>query len=387
MNESESEKVDTEPPKPSVDDHEDTKDITNETAEEAKSPSEEDKEESLNNKNGMTKEEMNSAMQETNKMLKDKVMGYSVCKDTGSNLGKNRPHDCNILLIGPTGVGKSSFIKSVSYALYEADIHKELQNLPIHNGVENEGTKRFTTIRIKPEFTPGNDERDDYDGIVFQDTRGQIFFDNYENQQVSLLIKGGLKNNSEIEQVQELSYIKHLLYWIKGDQYLFPDDIYEAKKTLNNRPHTLVFVFDGSAEKVPNGEDETDFYSKIISEVRNKGKLFKNLGYGKPQIILTKKDLYKESLIKSGKLEEEYDIEQFRFLIKEREALVASNLGVDAENVHFITNYHKIGKETIEYEEDDEIVNDVLSVVFNCLMAGDEYIEGHVEPESRCVLQ
>lgn len=52
-------------------------------------------------------------------------------------------------------------------------------------------------------------------------------------------------------------------FW-KKDCELFPPEIINSDSTLASKPHCIVFVFDGSLEEVPNGEEEADFYRAII---------------------------------------------------------------------------------------------------------------------------
>jgi hypothetical protein len=35
-------------------------------------------------------------------------------------------------------------------------------------------------------------------------------------------------------------------------------------KSLKRKPHCIVFVFDGSLDEIPNGEEETNFYKEIL---------------------------------------------------------------------------------------------------------------------------
>jgi hypothetical protein len=51
-------------------------------------------------------------------------------------------------------------------------------------------------------------------------------------------------------------------FW-KRDYELFPNHILSEKK-LSTDPHCLLFVFDGSLDEVPNGQEEITFYNEII---------------------------------------------------------------------------------------------------------------------------
>ena len=44
----------------------------------------------------------------------------------------------------------------------------------------------------------------------------------------------------------------------------------KGDKGLKSRPHCLVFVFDGSMDSIPNGEEEVQFYKEIIQMARER---------------------------------------------------------------------------------------------------------------------
>lgn len=53
-------------------------------------------------------------------------------------------------------------------------------------------------------------------------------------------------------------------FW-KRDVELFPSAIIKkGGSSLKQKPHCIVFVFDGSMDHIPNGEEETKFYKDII---------------------------------------------------------------------------------------------------------------------------
>jgi hypothetical protein len=60
-------------------------------------------------------------------------------------------------------------------------------------------------------------------------------------------------------------------FW-KNDNDLFPANIKKniRSPTLEDRPHCVVFVFDGSMDEIPNGEEETKFYKDIIQMARDR---------------------------------------------------------------------------------------------------------------------
>jgi hypothetical protein len=50
-------------------------------------------------------------------------------------------------------------------------------------------------------------------------------------------------------------------FW-KRDAELFPPEIINPNSgnTMQSRPHCILFVFDGSMDEIPNGDEETEFY-------------------------------------------------------------------------------------------------------------------------------
>ena len=65
----------------------------------------------------------------------------------------------------------------------------------------------------------------------------------------------------------------HLLweFW-KRDTELFPNSILQTgSSTVRAKPHCVCFVFDGSIDEIPNGEEETNFYKEILDMARDRG--------------------------------------------------------------------------------------------------------------------
>ena len=79
-------------------------------------------------------------------------------------------------------------------------------------------------------------------------------------------------------------------FW-KKDEDLFPIEIINKNKGINSKPHCLVFVFDGSLDEIPNGEEEAEFYRNIIESSKTKKGMH-------PFVIVTKIDLFEEKLKK-----------------------------------------------------------------------------------------
>lgn len=116
--------------------------------------------------------------------------------------------------------------------------------------------------------------------IIVHDTRGQIWMDEKEMVQLNLIIEGRIKDMSVVEQ-RQYRYAYFLWEFWKRDTELFPKSIIRrGDPTLKTKPHCVMFVFDGSMDEIPNGEEETKFYKDIINLARERK-------YYYPQIVLT----------------------------------------------------------------------------------------------------
>ena len=86
--------------------------------------------------------------------------------------------------------------------------------------------------------------------------------------------------------IEQRNYRYAYLLWEfwKRDSELFCEGDLEEYSDLNTKPHSIIFVFDGSLDKVPNGKEEIEFYSQVLKKCRDKG-------YFYPQIVLTRVDI------------------------------------------------------------------------------------------------
>jgi hypothetical protein len=87
-------------------------------------------------------------------------------------------------------------------------------------------------------------------------------------------------------------------FW-KNDSDLFPSNIKKnvSNPSLKDKPHCVVFVFDGSMDEIPNGEEETKFYKDIIQMARDRK-------YFYPQVVLTCQDKILKELLEEMEEEE-----------------------------------------------------------------------------------
>lgn len=124
-------------------------------------------------------------------------------------------------------------------------------------------------------------------------------------------------------------------FW-KRDEELFPTNI--IQNNGSGQPHCICFVFDGSIDEIPNGEEETSFYKDILQMARDRG-------YHHPQVILTCIDkveqiMNEEEEERLGRPLDEFERDyKLREIIDTKIEKVVLNLGIARSSVHFIENY------------------------------------------------
>ena len=276
------------------------------------------------------------------------------------------------MVFGPSGSGKSSLIRSMFIALTNSiDVPIDVaQNIKIANLTHNEGTRRYTKIPIKKpnknEFViDGRKYVYDDSGINLIDTRGQILLDNNEEEKINIMMDGRVKNMSMIES-RNYRYAYLLWEFWKSDYELFVDNDMNKEPDLNTKPHSIIFVFDGSLDKVPNGDEEVAFYNKILKKCQDKG-------YHSPQIVLTRIDKLEDQikkLIKNGIIPKEQREAKLKEIQDKKIEDVSYKLGVPRTNVHFVENY------TEKHIEVSVAINYyTIKIVDECLKECDKFIE------------
>lgn len=267
------------------------------------------------------------------------------------------PSSLNILLFGPSGSGKSSLLRTFYRSFHNTkDLPDEIHHkLVVKGTTHNEGTTLYTTVVIKPETSTEH-------GIKVHDTRGQIWMDVKEKAQADLLLQGKVKDMARVEQRNQ-RYAYLLWEFWKKDTQLFPTEIMKNNPSLVDKPHCLLFIFDGSLEDIPNGEEETTFYREILQMARVKG-------YFYPQIVLTHIDRVEASIREEEKLREILDAKIEGVVMK---------LGIPRSSVHFIENYH-------ESQVDSDLSVDFhsLRLLHESVQQGDAFLQSQLKEKYSC---
>lgn len=194
----------------------------------------------------------------TYKLLNDKL----IFMNASSNISVNK---CNILLFGPSGSGKSSFIKTLYRAVYGTHYlpPEAVNKLVIKDTNQNEGTLCFTRLHLKEESKQTS-------GVVICDTRGHIWMNEEEKEQFKVIVDGKVKEDIIIKQSSNRSPMLLWEFW-KKDSEMFPKEIFFSNEPgLDSIPHTVVLVFDGSIDNIIDLDDEK-FYKDLVDICYKKG--------------------------------------------------------------------------------------------------------------------
>ena len=321
---------------------------------------------------------MQQIMQKQIEAIQEQIINYQVLplRNTTKYNYDDVPGHIDILLFGPAGAGKTSLIKTFYRALHQKQqLPKQLaESLTVKSRDRNEGTTEFTRVTIKPEYDPEalvsnenagkekkkkvpHDEEEKEHQIIVHDTRGQIWMDDRELNQLNLVIDGKVADKSLVEQ-RNYRYAYLLWEFWKRDTELFPPNIIREGRGLKTKPHCICFVFDGSMDEIPNGEEETNFYKEIITLARDRK-------YYYPQIVLTCIDKVEQIMLEEeeerlGRPLDDFEREQrLREIIDMKIEKVVLNLGISRSSVHFVENYKSVldieqsGQKIEDLEEED----------------------------------
>ena len=287
--------------------------------------------------------------------MRQKILNYNLLTEKtiffSSSPGSSKINRCNVILFGPSGSGKSSFIKSLYRALYNSPIlpPDASNKLKIKSRYHNEGTLNFTQLHLV-------EETDNSSGIILCDTRGHFKMNENEKEQFKIILDGKVRDGMRIEQRENRDPFALWEFWKKSSE-LFPNEIINPEEpNMSSIPHAVVFIFDGSSDQIVQEEDEK-FYKELIV-------LCKRKGYSSVHVILTRIDVFEKMIFNRNKNISE--IERNTKLNKKKDEKieeVIQTLGVNRSNIHFLENYHLEGQEKNSVEIDYHILKTMIDIL------------------------
>jgi len=304
--------------------------------------------------------------------MRNKILTYKLLTEKtifiNSTNTANFIDKSNIILFGPSGSGKSSFIKSLYRSLYNSQIlpPEVMNKLIIRGKYQNEGTLNFTKLYLVLKTKTNS-------GITLCDTRGHFKMNQYEKEQFKILLDGKVKDGVKIEQRKERDPFSLWEFW-KRDTELFPKEIFDAKEPgINCIPHAVVFVFDGSTDNVIQEED-IYFYKDLVNFSKNKG-------YQDIHVVLTRIDLFEKMVNKRYKhLPKSERNAKLNILKDQKIEKVIEILNVNRSNIHFIENYH----EDNQKENNLEIDYHILKALVDILNSSESYMLYYMNQRQTC---
>ena len=286
--------------------------------------------------------------------MRQKILNYKLLSEKTiyfSQSPSSKINQCNVILLGPSGSGKSSFIKSLYRALYNSpnlppDAMTKLKIKDVHH---NEGTLNFTKLHLVEETKNSS-------GILLCDTRGHVNMNEKEKEQFKIILDGKVKDGVFIQQRNTRNPYALWEFWKKSSE-LFPSEILtEEDPNINSIPHAVVFFFDGSTDEVVQSEDNK-FYKELVY-------LSKRKGYNNIQIILSRIDVFENKFYERNKnisqSEKNIKLNKSKDIQIER---VIQALGVNRSNIHFLENYHNEGQINNSVEIDYHILRTMMDIL------------------------
>ena len=303
--------------------------------------------------------------------MRQKILNYKLLTEQSiffTPSPSSKINRCNVILLGPSGSGKSSFIKSLYRAIYNSpNLPPEaITKLKIKDVHHNEGTLNFTKLHLVEETKNSS-------GILLCDTRGHVNMNENEKEQFKIMLDGRVKDDVYIEQRSNRDPFALWEFWKKSSE-LFPNEILNSEEpTISSIPHAVVFFFDGSTEEVVQSEDAA-FYKELVY-------LCKRKGYSNIQIVLTRIDVFENKFLERNKnisqSEKNMKLNKSKDIQIER---VIQSLGVNRSNVHFLENYHIEGQEKNSVEIDYHILKTMIDI----LNSAEMYIISYMTQKETC---
>ena len=303
--------------------------------------------------------------------MRQKILNYKLLTEKTiyfSQSPSSKINQCNVILLGPSGSGKSSFIKSLYRALYNSpNLPPEAMNkLKIKDVHHNEGTLNFTKLHLV-------EETKDSSGILLCDTRGHVNMNENEKEQFKIILDGRVKDGVFIQQRNSRDPYALWEFWKKSSE-LFPNEILNKEEpTINSIPHAVVFFFDGSTDEVVQSEDN-QFYKELVY-------LSKRKGYNNIQIVLSRIDVFENKFYDRNKNINQSEINmklnKYKDIQIER---VIQSLGVSRSNIHFLENYHVEGQMNNSVEIDYHILKTMMDI----LNSAEMFIMSYMAQKETC---
>ena len=292
--------------------------------------------------------------------MRHKLLSYKLLseKTMYMNSLQNDPKlkKCNIIFFGPSGAGKTSFIKSIYKALFNTFKipNENISKLVVRNKNYDDKNLVFNQIQIIKESNKNT-------GLMICDTRESLKINsnnkiNHNNSYFNSIDSSKIKNNNT--KIINMNPKALLDFWEKNFD-TFPKEIFREEIGFGNirsLPHAVVFFFNGMKENLLNKED-LFFYKNLID-------ISKSKGYKDVHVVLTRFDEFEKKILENNKDWNEGEIHsEINKLKNIKIEEVISLLGVNWSNVHFIENYHN--EEQIENSPaiDYNIFKTILDII------------------------
>ena len=330
----------------------------------------------VNNKNTILSESQEGSSLSIVKLkqiedMRQKILNYKLLTEKTiyfNSSPSSKINQCNVILLGPSGSGKSSFIKSLYRALYNSpNLPPEaMSKLKIKDVHHNEGTLNFTKLHLVEETKNSS-------GILLCDTRGHVNMNENEKEQFKIILDGRVKDGVFIEQRTQRDPFALWEFWKKSSE-LFPNEILNTEDpTLSSMPHAVVFFFDGSTDEVVQSED-AQFYKELVY-------LSKRKGYNNIQIVLSRIDVFENKFYERNKNISQSEINMKLNKSKDIQIeRVIQALGVSRSNIHFLENYHVEG----QINNSVEIDYHILKTMMDILNSAEMFIMSYMAQKETC---
>ena len=330
----------------------------------------------VNNKNTILSESQEGSSLSIVKLkqiedMRQKILNYKLLTEKTiyfNSSPSSKINQCNVILLGPSGSGKSSFIKSLYRALYNSpNLPPEaMSKLKIKDVHHNEGTLNFTKLHLVEETKNSS-------GILLCDTRGHVNMNEKEKEQFKIILDGRVKDGVFIEQRTQRDPFALWEFWKKSSE-LFPNEILNTEDpTLSSMPHAVVFFFDGSTDEVVQSED-AQFYKELVY-------LSKRKGYNNIQIVLSRIDVFENKFYERNKNISQSEINMKLNKSKDIQIeRVIQSLGVTRSNIHFLENYHLES----QINNSVEIDYHILKTMMDILNSAEMFIMSYMAQKETC---